>query len=223
MTIEVYSATGENVTRLTLPETLFQQPVNWGLIHQAITMEEANRRASIAHSKTRGEIRGSTRKVYAQKHTGRARRGPIRSPLLKGGGKAFGPRSVRNFAQRMPRAMRHAALRAALSAQARKGAILGLQNYPDTIKTKDAAAMLRRLPIDGGRRLLIVLPGEHRSLHRSARNIPGVHIVRAAYLNPRDVLAARHLLFLVDAISVAERLFGRRPSSAPSPSSVPSS
>lgn len=210
MTIDVYTATGEKQGTLELPAALFGAPINMGLMHQAVVMQQSNRRAAIAHTKTRGEIRGSTRKLFPQKGTGRARRGPVRSPLLKGGNKAFGPRNTANFIKKMPHGMRRAALLSCLSAQAKRGAILGLASYPDTVKTKAAAMLLRKLPVELGRPILVVTPGPHRGLMLSIRNLPRVKAIMAAYLNPEDVLKARHLIFLTEAITKAEEVFGKK-------------
>ncbi len=209
MTIDVYTATGTKKGTAELPEALFGAPVNRGLIHQMVVLQRSNARSPIAHAKRRGEVRGSTRKLFQQKGTGRARRGPVRSPLLRGGGKAFGPRSDANFQKRMPRAMRHRALCACLSLQAGRGAILGLENYPAEIKTKNVAALLGKLPVEVGRRILVVLPEKHEALALSTRNIPGVKTVLASYLNPLDVLGSRHIIFLVDALEKAAKVFGK--------------
>lgn len=215
MKIDVFSLTGAKVTSLELPASLFEAAINRGLMHQAVVRQQSNRRQSAAHVLTRGEVQGSTRKLFAQKHTGRARRGPVRSPVLRGGGKAFGPRNVINYEKMMPKQMRHAALRSCLSAQAKKGAIFGLESAPQSIKTKVIAELLKKLPIEQGRRVLVVTAGEQKHLERSARNIPSVTTVRAAYLNPESILNARSILFLVDAIKEAEKLFGKIQKSHP--------
>ena len=129
MTIPVYSSTGEKQKSMELPMSLFGAPLNKGLMHQMLMLQQSNRRSAIAHVKHRGEIAGSTKKLYEQKHTGQARRGSIRSPLLRGGGKSFGPRSDANFTRNMPKGMRHAALRSFLSFQAKQCSILGLEVY----------------------------------------------------------------------------------------------
>jgi large subunit ribosomal protein L4 len=123
MGIDVYSATGQKTGTRELP-SVFTGRINEGLMHQALMRQQANRRAPIAHAKNRGEVVGSTKKVYAQKHTGNARRGPIRSPLLRGGGKAFGPRSIRNFEKAMPHSMRKAAMMSCLAFLAKHSKIL---------------------------------------------------------------------------------------------------
>lgn len=208
MTIDVYTAKGTKDGTATLPKTLFEAPINEGLMHQAVVRALSNQRNSIAHSKTRGEIQGSTRKLFQQKGTGRARRGSVRSPVLRGGNKAFGPRNVSNFIKEMPRKMRRAALFSALSFQAKNGAIIALKDYPEAIKTKDARQMLEKMPVDLGRRILIVTAGRNESLELSVRNIPGVRTIMAQYVNPIDVLNSRHIIFMVDAIKKAEEVFG---------------
>jgi large subunit ribosomal protein L4 len=179
-------------------------------MHLALVRQLSNRRTPVAHVKHRGEIIGSTKKVYQQKGTGRARRGPIRSPLMRGGGKAFGPRSEANFEKNMPREMRRAALLSCLSWKAKNGGIVGLESYPDDVKTKKLAAVLGKMPVDAGRKVLIVLPAHHRGLELSARNMPKVKTLLAPYLNPEDVLGSKLVVFLVDAIKVAEQTFGAR-------------
>ena len=210
MNVDVYTSTGTKSGSVELPDALFGVPVRQGLMHLALVRQQSNRRASIAHVKSRGEVIGSTKKVYDQKHTGRARRGPIRSPLMRGGGKAFGPKSNANFVKNMPQEMRRAALCSCLSFQAKNGHIVALENYPDDVKTKKFHSLLQKLPVDLGRRIVVVLPSHHRGLELSARNIPGVKTILAPYLNPEDTLSAKLIVFLVDAIRVAEQTFGAK-------------
>lgn len=209
MTITIYTATGTKKGTAELPPSLFEAPINQGLMHQMVVLQQSNARRPIAHARRRGEIAGSTKKLFQQKGTGRARRGPIRSPLMRGGGKAFGPRSDQNFHKDMPKSMRHAALRSCLSYQASKGTILGLENYPQEIKTQKVTALLGKLPVEIGRRILIVLPEKHEALTLSSRNIPGVKTVLASYLNPVDILGSRYIIFMVDALRKAEEVFGK--------------
>lgn len=107
----------------------------------------------------------------------------------------------------MPKNMRRNALLSALSAQAKAGAILGLESYPDAVKTKEVAVCLSKMSLPLAHRILIVTADRHRGLALSTRNIPGVRTISAAYLNPEDVLVARHIIFLVDAIAQAEKIF----------------
>ena len=209
MKIDVYAINGTKKGSVELPKSIFEARINEGLMHQFLLLQRGNRRRSIAHTKGRGEIRGSTRKLYAQKGTGRARRGPIRSPLLRGGSKAFGPTKAHNFQKDMPRAMRRSALRSCLSMQAKHGAIVGLEKGPDIMKTKEMHFFLKKLPIELGRPILVVLPEKDEKLTRSVSNIPRVKTVLASYLNPEDVLGAHRIVFLVEAIKKAEEVFGK--------------
>lgn len=221
MNIDVYTATGEKKGTATLPKGLFEAPINEGLMHQAVIRQQSNERNSIAWVKRRGDISGSTRKLFQQKGTGRARRGSIRSPLLRGGSKSFGPSKIANFVKNMPRKMRRASLCSALSVQAKNGTILGLESYPKATKTKDALAMLTKMPVDIGRKILIVLPESHIDLTRSVSNIPGVKTVLAQYLNPVDILGSRHIIFMVEALTKAEEIFGAKNEKAKEQTSEP--
>lgn len=207
MNVDLFTSAGEKKGKAELPPALFEAPINEGLMHQMFLLQEKNRRVPIAHAKSRGEIRGSTRKLYQQKGTGRARRGSVRSPLLKGGGKAFGPKQSRNFSVRMPKKMRHAALRACLSFSAKEGRIIALAGYPEEIKTKTALAFLQKLSLPLGRRILLVVPERDQKLTLSIRNIHRVKTLPAAYLNPEDILRSHKIVFLVEALKKAEEVF----------------
>lgn len=207
MTIDIYSSTGQKKGTMELPASLFGAPANGGLIHQAVILQQSNRRNAIAHSKEKWEIEGSTKKIYAQKGTGRARHGAIRGNVFRGGNKSFGPGRDANFTKGMPKMMRRSALITSLSLQAAKGAVMALESYPESIKTKQAYQLLEKLPVELGRPLLIVLPGKHAGLSLSVRNIPFVRAITAEYLNPEDVMKSRQLIFLVDAIKKAEEIF----------------
>lgn len=206
----MYSATGTKKGTATLPKTLFEAPINEGLMHQFVVLQQSNLRTAIAHTKGRGEIQGSTRKLFRQKGTGRARRGQVRSPLLRGGNKAFGPLKNANYKKDMPKAMRRAALLSCLSYQAKNNVMFGLEDYPDEIKTKNMQQLLTKLPVDIGRNILFVLPEKHEGITFSLRNIPSAHTVLASYLNPVDVLGARHIVFVGDALKKAEEVFGKK-------------
>ncbi len=209
MKMDVYTATGTKKGSLELPSKLFEAPINRGLMHLVLVRQLSNRRMPIAHVKHRGEVAGSTKKLFQQKGTGRARRGPIRSPLLRGGGKAFGPRNEANFTKNMPKKMRRAALFSCLSMRAKEGAVIRLESYPDEVKTKSLLTLLKKLPVTLGRRIVIVLARQHRALELSARNIPRVKTLYVSYLNPEDLLGAKNIIFLVDAVKAAEDTFAK--------------
>lgn len=210
MTIDVYTSTGTKKGTATLPKSLFEANINEGLMHQAVIRQQSNKRNTVAHTKSRGDIQGSTRKLYQQKGTGRARRGQVRSPVVRGGNKAFGPQSIANFILNMPQKMRRAALASSLSAQAKNGAILAIESYPDAVKTKDAYKMLEKMPVELGRKILIVTSKNNASINLSVRNIPGVRTVMAQYVNPLDILSSRHIIFMVDAIKKLEEVHGKK-------------
>jgi large subunit ribosomal protein L4 len=208
MQISVYTATGTKSGSLELPAGLFEAPVNKGLMHLALIRQQSNRRCAIAHVKNRGEIVGSTKKLFKQKHTGKARRGPIRSPLMKGGGKAFGPRNNANFIKEMPKKMRRAALFSCLSFRAQEeGALLALENYGGEVKTKTFMSLFEKLPVIHGRKIVFVVSEKNPAFELSARNVPGVKILSAKYLNPEDILGAKNIVFFVDAVKLAEETF----------------
>lgn len=208
MTIDVYTSTGTKKGTMELPLQLFGARINKGLMHLAVVMQQGNRRSAVAHAKSRAEVVGSTKKLFQQKGTGNARRGPGRSPILRGGGKAFGPKKHANFERSMPKKMRRAALFSALSLRAKNGEIVGLESYPEDIKTKTFAALIKKLPVPFGRKIVFVLPSKHQGLELSARNVPGIKTITANYLNAEDILTAHALVFMTDAVKVAEETFG---------------
>jgi large subunit ribosomal protein L4 len=212
MKIDLFSMTGTKKGTLDLPEVLFGGPINVDLMNQAVLRQRDNRRIAIAHVKNRGEVAGSTKKPYPQKHTGRARRGPVRSPLLRGGGKAFGPRNDRNFTKDMPKNMRRAALRSVLCFLAKRGSVIGLEGYPDTVKTKEFHGLMKKLPLEIGRRIVFVMPEMHKGLWMSSRNVPGVKTLLVSYLNPVDLMSARSVVFVGDSIQKAADMFGKKAS-----------
>jgi large subunit ribosomal protein L4 len=210
MTIDIFTSAGQKKGTLELPVELFGQPINQGLIHQALVRQQSNRRNAIAHAKNRHEVAGSTRKIIQQKHTGNARRGSIRSPLLRGGGKAFGPRNEANFVKDMPRSMRRTALVSSLSYQAKQGSIVGLESYPDTIKTKALVELLGKMKMEDLRKILFVLPEKHHALHMSCRNLRSVKTVLVGYINPEDIVGSRKIIFVGDAIKKAVEIFAKK-------------
>ncbi|MEI8229852.1 MAG: 50S ribosomal protein L4 [Candidatus Peregrinibacteria bacterium] len=207
MTIDVYSSTGVKTGTAELPASLFEGPIQKGLLHQMVILQQSNRRNAIAHSKEKWEIAGSTRKIYAQKGTGRARHGAIRGNVFRGGNKSFGPKKNANFIKNMPKMMRRTALIAGLSFQAKQGGIVGLESYPETIKTKDAFTLLTKLPVELGRHILVVVPAKHEGLMLSMRNIPRVKVILVDYLNPEDIVRSQKVIFLTEAIKRAEEIF----------------
>ncbi|MFC1969633.1 50S ribosomal protein L4 [Chloroflexota bacterium] len=203
----VYSLTGEVVDQIELSQAIFALPFNEAVVHQAMARQLANRRQGTAATKTRGEVSGSTRKLYAQKHTGRARRGDIKSPLLRGGGVVFGPKP-RIYRQLMPKKMRRLALKCLLSAKVREGNIKLVQelNFKEP-KTKDMIAVLSSLGIDSS--TLILTAQSTPNVVRAAANLPKVKVLTSALINVLDLLSYEMLVATVPAIRNIEQIWGK--------------
>jgi large subunit ribosomal protein L4 len=171
------------------------------LIEQAIVTHLANRREAIAHTKTKGEVRGGGKKPWKQKGTGRARHGSIRSPQWKGGGVIFGPRKNRNFTLKMNVSAKRKALLMALSDKALSEAIKVVDKIDYTApKTKDFAALLKKL--SATKKSLVVVPTTNMTIVKSARNIPNTTVIRADSLNTYDVVNARQIVVLQPALEI---------------------
>lgn len=206
MNIDLFTQTGEKKGELPINSKIFGQKVNHDLIHQYLVYQMANSRTPIAHTKTKGEIRGGGRKPYAQKGTGNARQGSIRNPHMRGGGVAFGPRNTRNFKLRMPKMQRRKALFSLLSSKAKEKHILAVENYTDeTISTKKFRDFLKKLPIQ--KNVLLILPTKNSYIEKSCRNLPMVKSILVNYLNPQDIFRYEKLLFLEDSLKKLEETF----------------
>lgn len=198
MKVDVLNMQGEVVDTTELPAEVFEQPIKVDLMHQAFSRQMANARAGTHSTKGRGEVRGGGAKPWRQKGTGRARHGSIRSPLWVGGGKVHTPKP-RDYSKKMPKKMRQAALRAALSAKAAEGEIVVLDELVlDEIKTKKMAAALQGLVGDDS--ALILLTGSNENVEKSVRNLPGAKVLQSGYLNIRDLLSHKRLLMPVAAL-----------------------
>jgi large subunit ribosomal protein L4 len=215
MKAPLYNQKGEQKGDVTLNKDVFGHEANEGLVHRALILQNANARKPIAHTKTRGEIRGGGRKPHRQKGTGNARFGSIRTPIHRGGGIVFGPRNTRSFSVMMPKKQRRKALFCALSDKANNKQIMVLEEYKGAIKTKDFAQMVSKLPVN--RNLLVVVSGKNEEIEKSARNIDNVKTIHANYLNVKDLLGYRTVLFLQDALVKLENTFLEKPSKPASP------
>ncbi|MBN1955710.1 MAG: 50S ribosomal protein L4 [Anaerolineae bacterium] len=206
MIVPVHNMAGEKVDEIELRPDIFEVPVNVSLMHQAFVRQRANARQGTHKVKTRGENNRSKSKWYRQKGTGRARHGSRNAPIFVGGGIAHGP-SPRSYFKRMPRKMRHAALRSALSAKAAEQQIVVLDELAfQAPKTKDMIAVIKNLRV--GDSLLILLPEQDQVVEKSARNIPGVKTLRANYLNIKDLLQYDNVLVPLGALEVIELILG---------------
>ncbi|HZY44742.1 MAG TPA: 50S ribosomal protein L4 [Anaerolineae bacterium] len=206
MKIPMKNMAGENIGEVELNSVIFEVPVNVPLMHQALTRQLANARQGNAKTKTRSEVAGSTRKMWKQKGTGRARQGSRKAPQWRKGGIVFGP-IPRKYTQQMPLKMRHAALRSALSVKAADQHIVVLDKLEfDSAKTKEMSSVLNN--IEAGRSTLVVLPEHNDNVERSVRNLAGVKYLRAQYLNIRDLLGCDTLILPRGALDVIESMLG---------------
>ncbi len=210
MKVQVYNLAGEVVKDIKLSDYVFDVPFNEAVVHQAMVRQRADARQGTVGTKTRAEVSGTTKKLYAQKHTGFARAGSRRSPLRRGGGVAFAPKS-RSFRQAMPKKMRRLALRCLLSDKARGKELKVLESLElDAPKTKEMARILATLGVDHS--ALIVTKETAENVVKSARNIPRVKILPTALLNVVDLLSCKTLLMTEDAIREAEEMWGKKKS-----------
>ena len=202
MQLAVRNLAGEVVDNIDVDGTVFEVPLNTAVVHQAMVRQLANARLGTADSKTRAEVAGSTRKLYKQKHTGRARKGSIKSPLLKGGGITFGPHQ-RDYRQKMPKKMRHLALRCLLSAKASSGEIVVVDHLRlEEPRTAEMARVLKTLGVTSS--ALVVTERAQTEIVRSAQNLKGVRTLPADLLNVRDLLTYNFLVIGVDGLRAVE-------------------
>jgi large subunit ribosomal protein L4 len=202
MQLAVRNVAGEVVDNIDVDGSVFAVPLNKAVVHQAMVRQLANARLGTAETKTRGEVAGSTRKLYKQKHTGRARKGSIKSPLLKGGGITIGPHP-RSYKQRMPKKMRRLALRCLLSAKASSGEIVVVDELKlDQPKTAEMARVLKALGVTSS--ALVVTQKPEANVVRSAQNLQGTRTLPADLLNVRDLLTYRFVVIGVDGLRAVE-------------------
>jgi large subunit ribosomal protein L4 len=202
----LYARTGEAIGEVELPDELFSAPVNMAVLHQVVTAQLAGRHLGTSNTKRRGEVSGGGKKPYRQKGTGRARQGSIRSPQYTGGGVVFGPHP-RSYVQRLPRQMKRLALCGALTAKLDDGAIRVVDAFGmEAPKTRNVIDILAALGRSEGR-VLIVAPGTDETLILSARNLPGVEVIRADSLNVVALLNADTVLIEQPALIKMEEVY----------------
>ena len=207
MEAKLFNQAGDEVGAIELAEYIFGIEPNIPVMHQAVVRQQANARLGTHNTRGRGEVTGSTRKLYRQKGTGRARQGSVRAPHRKGGGVAHGPHP-RKYTQAMPRKMRRLAVRSALSAKHAADEI----RFVDALsfeqpRTKDMLACLSALDLSG--KTLIVLDQKDENVQRSAGNLPGVKTLLAHYLNVIDLLNYDNVLMSRAAVEVVAGYLGQ--------------
>ena len=206
MQVPIYSLKGEVIDQIEISEEVFGIPFNKAVVHQAMVRQLANKRQGTASTKTRSEVKGSTRKLFSQKHTGRARRGDIKSPMLRGGGVAFGPKP-RSYRQSMPKKMRRLALRCILSSKTREDNLKVIEEpLFERPKTKNMANILSALGIDST--ALIVTELSNSNVVKSARNLTNTKVLPSNLINVLDLLSYKTLIITVPAVHNMERIWG---------------
>ena len=206
MDAEVKNLKGETVKTVQLPAAIFEAPINADLMHQALVRQLANARQGTHDTKTRAEVSGGGKKPWKQKGTGRARQGSTRAPQWKGGGKAHTPHP-RDYTLDMPRKMRRAALRSALSVKAAEGQIVVVEALD--LETPKAATMKQALTaLVGEATSLVLLPAKNETVEKSIRNLAGAKYLRANYLNIRDLLQFDTIVLPLGALDVIQSYLG---------------
>jgi large subunit ribosomal protein L4 len=196
----LYNNKGEKAGKVKLPESIFGLSWNADLVHQVVVGMRANARRPVAHTKTRGEVRGGGKKPWQQKGTGRARHGSSRSPIWKGGGITHGPRSDKGYAKKISQKMRQKALLVTLSRKLKDNEVIFIDSLEmQAPKTKEAQTLMRGL-IQAGFSLkrknaaLVALPTRHAPTMKSFGNFGNVEIEEVRNLNPVSVLSAKYLV-----------------------------
>jgi len=216
--VPVYNLAGEVIKHIEISDQVFAVPFNEAVVHQAVVRQRANARQGTASTKTRGEVAGSSRKLFRQKGTGLARAGGRKSPLRRGGGITFGPKP-RSYRQAMPKKMRQLALRCVLSAKAREGELRVLEQLKlDQPKTKEMAQILAALGVASS--ALIATSEPETGVVKSARNLTGIKITPASLLNVVDILSHKILLMTEAAVRKAEQIWGQKLSQGGSSASL---
>lgn len=211
MKVDIYTMQGKKTDETAdLPAAIFEAPVNVDLMHQAYVRQMANARLGTHKTKNRSEVRGGGRKPWRQKGTGRARQGSIRAPQWVGGGKAHATHP-RDYTKDMPKKMRRAALRSALSVKAAEREIIVVDELRiKGLKTGVMAATLKKLVGEDSALILLPEKGENEELIiRSSKNLPGTKTLLANYINIRDLLGYDKVILPLKALDVIAGYLGK--------------
>ncbi|MDD5430957.1 MAG: 50S ribosomal protein L4 [Candidatus Pacebacteria bacterium] len=190
--VKVYNQKGKETDEMQFPKSLI---VEWNpeLVHQVVNAIQANKRNPTAHTKNRGEVSGGGKKPWKQKGTGRARHGSIRSPLWKGGGTTFGPRSEKDYSQKINKKMSRAALLSVISKKVSDGELKVIESFDlPTIKTKPAAEIIKNI-LKGSSAVLVAMP-DNKNFKMAARNLPKTKVLAFGELNVYDLLTHKEIL-----------------------------
>ena len=205
MDYPLYNQQAEKIGKVSLPDNVFDVPMNKDLLYQVVTSQMSNKRQNIAHTKDRGEVRGGGKKPWKQKGTGRARHGSIRSPIWKGGGVTFGPRNEKNFKKKINKKMARKALFVVLSSKVKDQELTVIDSVKlENWKTKEMAVVINKVselfPVKYGSLLLVIPEKLSETVERVTKNLPKVDVMEAKNLNALDVAARKNLLVVKEII-----------------------
>jgi large subunit ribosomal protein L4 len=204
----VYNMAGEAVEQLELSEQVFGVTPNEAVLHQVVVAQLVNRRQGNASTKTRSEVRGGGRKPYKQKGTGRARQGSTRSPQFRHGGVVWGPRP-HEYHHDVPKKMRRLAIRSALSDKVANAQLIVLDSLSlEGPRTKDMLEVLAKLPSNGGKQVLMMLPKRDENVVLSTRNIPSAKVQHVSSINVIELLKHDYVIMPVNTVRWLELVFG---------------
>ncbi len=208
MLVDVFNMEGQKIKQVELPEMIFAAPINMDLMHQAFVRQSTNARLGTHDTKTRNEVAGGGRKPWKQKGTGRARQGSTRAAQWKGGGRIHTPHPV-DYSLAMPRKMRRAALRSALSVKAAEEAIVVVDELAITEpKTRLMSKALDSLVGDASALILIPSKDEYENIILSSGNLPATKILLAGYINIRDLFKFDKVVLPLAALDVLQANLG---------------
>ena len=209
MEVSVYNIKGEDTgKKVELNDAIFGIEPNDHVIYLAVKQYLAAQRQGTHKSKERSEITGSTRKLIRQKGGGGARRGDIKSPVLRGGGRVFGPRP-RDYWFKLNKKVKNLARKGALSYKAQQNAIIVVEDFNfEAPKTKEFVKMQNNLKIEG-EKLLLVLPEVNKNVYLSSRNIQRVEVMTASALNTYKVMNANVLVMTENALKLVDETFNK--------------
>ena len=206
MNIDLYDMNGTVLKQIEISDSVFCQPANEDVIHQALVTINANKRQGTASTKTRSEVHGSTRKLYRQKGTGRARAGSAKSGTRRGGGVIFGP-SPRDYTMALPKKMKRQAIRCVLSSKALTGSMKVVDALKfDEPKTKVMKSVVEALGVE--QTAIVAIETVDANIIKSARNLPGVVTMQARQLNVADLLKYKSLIITEAAVREIEGIWG---------------
>ena len=203
--VDVVNIAGDVVSQTELNDAIYNVPVKKSVLHQVVTAQLGARRSGSASVKRRSDVKGSRHKLYRQKGTGRARKGDIKSPILRGGGVVFGP-DPRDFSKKVPKKVRKLALKMALTCKAQDQQLIVVDKFEmEEIKTKVFTGIIKGLEAE---KVLIVTSEKNERLELSSRNVPGVKVLQMQGLNVYDLLKYPKLVIVQPAIEGIEGRLG---------------